>query len=124
MITVPKFKKASQAATWIADTINKDNWIQGALAKDIDLKYVPPKNKKAVKFCALGWIQKANQKFDKKLVATLTDVLNKGLDEESEICIEDWNDNNGCVVADVRKAFRNTTKLLAKEEAVKPKKKA
>ncbi len=32
LIKVPKFKKASEACAWIGDTLNKSNWIQGALA--------------------------------------------------------------------------------------------
>ena len=132
MIKVPKFKKASQAATWIADTISKKTWCKRDLARDTNNNSVKVKSPEAVQFCSVGFIEKANQGYNTQLKLALREVLLHTMYSKADIKefemtpksieIEDWNDEVDRTPAQVRATFRQAAKLLAiKEKASKVK---
>lgn len=66
--------------------LNRDNWIQGALARDANDKptlFV----KEGIKFCLLGAVHRAYPKISGRVVAILK------LDDVLHGSIGDWNDH-------------------------------
>jgi hypothetical protein len=117
MIKVPKFKKASKAAEWIASKINKNTWFKGdfaATAEDTELG-TNVTHPQAAKFCAIGWIKKADQGFEGDLTASLCNVI--GHENVDDYLIYEWNDSDVKSYTQVRSAFKKAAKLLAKQEA-------
>ena len=110
-IKVPKFKKASRAAAWIAKSITTKTWTQGAMARDRTGVVVDVEDPKATSFCALGWIDKADQGMEEKLRAAFRDAT------RCSNCIDDYNDDSYVSYKHIRQAFRDAAKLLKAKEA-------
>jgi hypothetical protein len=104
---IPVFKKASEAARWIAATLTDGNWTQFSRAVDAEgyslaCNYDDPR---AAKFCAMGWIEMADQGHEAVII------------DRFEACIEpktviQWNDTPHRTVEDVKSAFTKTAEAL------------
>ena len=71
---------------------NKENWIRGLLAADVNNIPVKPENYKACKFCALGALGRVcptNFEIQSKAIDILSNVARKLYKTESITCVND-----------------------------------
>jgi hypothetical protein len=113
MLKVPKFRKASGAAAWIAKTITARRWTTGYMALSREGYLVDVSSPKAHKFCALGWVEKANQGHEEKVRNAVKKYMKvNGLGRS----ILDYNDQDAKGYKNIQKLFVGAAKILRAKE--------